>query len=376
MQRNVDNSLLGLNLHELSELMAERGEPSYRASQIFQSLYQQRVNDLDSISTLPQWLRQQLALEYSIGQPKVEQKFQSVDGTVRYLVQLADGESIETVWMPNGDGGEAGDGSEAAMESEGIEHNWNRGTICVSSQVGCAVDCKFCLTALLKVRRNLTAGEIVGQVCAVLNDQGASPPNDRVNLVFMGMGEPFLNYDNFIKAVRLLVDGVGVPEFRMTVSTAGIVPRIYDFGQEAVRPKLAISLNASNDALRTELMPINRKWDMEKLLSAAREFPLRNREKLTFEYVLLKDVNDSTSHARELAELVRGIRAKINLIALNPGPEIGFQIPLEERVQKFKQLLMDAGIPAFVRRPRGRDIYAACGQLKRTVELVSLQTTS
>src|ERR1051325_6099400 len=186
MQRNVDNSLLGLNLHELSELMAERGEPSYRANQIFQSLYQQRVNDLDSISTLPQWLRQQLALEYSIGQPKVEQKFQSVDGTVRYLVQLADGESIETVWMPNGDGGEAGDGSEAAMESEGTEHNWNRGTICVSSQVGCAVDCKFCLTALLKVRRNLTAGEIVGQVCAVLNDQ--NPHKHEINAVVRGMG--------------------------------------------------------------------------------------------------------------------------------------------------------------------------------------------
>jgi 23S rRNA (adenine2503-C2)-methyltransferase len=319
-------------------------------------------------------LRLQLAGEYSIGLPKVEQKFQSVDGTVRYLMQLADGETIETVWMPEGDGGESGDGSEAATESE-AEHSWNRGTICVSSQVGCAVDCKFCLTALLKVRRNLTAGEIVGQVCVVLNDQGAAPPNDRVNLVFMGMGEPFLNYDNFIKAVHLLVDGVGIPEFRMTVSTAGIVPRIYDFGLETVRPKLAISLNASNDSLRSELMPINRKWNMEALLSAARTFPLRNREKLTFEYVLLKDVNDSAAHARELAESVRGMRAKVNLIALNPGPGIGFEMPEDESVGNFKQILMDASIPAFVRRPRGRDIYAACGQLKRTVELVSLQVT-
>jgi 23S rRNA (adenine2503-C2)-methyltransferase len=169
------------------------------------------------------------------------------------------------------------------------------------------------------------------------------------------------------------VEGVGIPEFRMTVSTAGIVPRIYDFGQETVRPKLAISLNASNDALRSELMPINRKWNMERLLNAARDFPLRNREKLTFEYVLLKDVNDTSSHAQEVVELVRGIKAKVNLIALNPGPEIGFQIPDVDRVQKFKQILMDAGIPAFIRRPRGRDIYAACGQLKRTVELVSLQ---
>lgn len=371
MPQHSENSLLGLDLNELSEFMAECGEPSYRANQIFQSLYRQRVNDLNSISTLPQFLRAKLTEDYWVGQPKVEQKFQSSDGTVRYLMQMADGETIETVWMPEGDGGEAGDGSEAESEIE-AEHSWNRGTICISSQVGCAVDCKFCLTALLKVRRNLTAGEIVGQVCAVLNDQNASPPNDRINLVFMGMGEPFLNYDNFIKAVHLLVDGVGIPELRMTVSTAGIVPRIYDLGRETVRPKLAISLNASNDGLRTELMPINRKWDTEKLLAAAREFPLRSREKLTFEYVLLKGVNDSSDHARELAELIRGIRAKVNLIALNPGPEIEFEIPDPERVQKFRQILMNAGIPAFVRRPRGRDIYAACGQLKRTVELVSL----
>ena len=374
MAANTHNSLLGLDLQELTALMMERGEPSYRANQVFQSIYRQRLNNIEGISTLPQSLRQELAEEYSIGQPSIEQKFQSSDGTVRYLMQLADGETIEAVWMPEGDGGEAGDGSDAAFEAE--DPNWKRATICISSQVGCAVDCKFCLTALLKVRRNLSPGEIVGQVCAVLNDQGANPPNDRVNLVFMGMGEPFLNYDNFIKSVRLLVDGVGIPELRMTVSTAGIVPRIYDLGQEAVRPKLAISLNASNDGLRTELMPINRKWDTEKLLAAAREFPLRNREKLTFEYVLLKGVNDSVSNARELAELIRGIRAKVNLIALNPGPEIGFEIPEAGQVQRFKQILIDAGIPAFVRRPRGRDIYAACGQLKRTVELVSLQTTS
>jgi 23S rRNA (adenine2503-C2)-methyltransferase len=371
MNRTIDNSLLGLNLQELTEFMAEHGEPSYRARQLFESLYRQRVSHLDAISTLPRSLRQRLAQEFSIGLPEIEQKFHSGDGTVRYLMNLADGESVETVWMPEGDGGEAGDGSKAAVELDSTR-GWNRATICISSQVGCAVDCKFCLTALLNVRRNLTVGEIVGQVCAVLNDQNAAPPNDRVNLVFMGMGEPFLNYDNFIKAAHLLVEGVGIPESRMTVSTAGIVPRIYDFGTETVRPKLAISLNAPNDDLRSQIMPINRKWNLEKLLSAAREFPLRTREKLTFEYVLLKDVNDSTQNAHELAELVRGLRAKVNLIAFNPGPEIAFQTPLEERVQQFQKAVMDAGIPAFVRRPRGRDIYAACGQLKRTVELVSL----
>jgi 23S rRNA (adenine2503-C2)-methyltransferase len=235
--------------------------------------------------------------------------------------------------------------------------------------VGCAVDCQFCLTALLGVKRNLTAGEIVGQVCAVLNDQRVSPPHERVNLVFMGMGEPFLNYENFIKAVRLLMEGVGIPESRMTVSTAGIVPRIYDLGEEPVRPKLAISLNASNDTLRTRLMPINRKWNLEKLISAARDFPLRNREKLTFEYVLLDQVNDSPESARELAELIRGVRAKVNLIALNPGPGIEFHTPAQPRVLQFQNILVASGVPAFVRRPRGRDIYAACGQLKRTEEL-------
>ncbi len=186
----------------------------------------------------------------------------------------------------------------------------------------------------------------------------------------MGMGEPFLNYDNFMKSVRLLAEGVGIPESRMTVSTAGIVPRIHDFGQEAPRPKLAISLNASNDKLREEVMPLNRKWNLAELMKAAREFPLRPRERLTFEYVLLAGVNDAPEQAREVAELVRGIRAKVNLIALNPGTELPYQTPEQERVLKFQRILTAAGIPTFVRRPRGRDIFAACGQLKRTVEIL------
>jgi len=225
---------------------------------------------------------------------------------------------------------------------------------------------------LLGVKRNLSAGEIVGQVCAVLKDQKVSPPGDRINLVFMGMGEPFLNYDNFMKAVRLLVQEVGVAESRMTVSTAGIVPRIHDFGEEPVRPKLAISLNASNDELRTRLMPLNRKWNLEKLLAAARNFPLRHRERITFEYVLLNEVNDAPENAKEVAELLRRMRAKVNLIALNPGPGIDFSTPAAERVAAFRQVLIAAGIPTFVRRPRGRDIYAACGQLKRTVALATM----
>jgi 23S rRNA (adenine2503-C2)-methyltransferase len=361
-----------MDIVQLGALVAEFDEPPYRAQQLFDSLYRQRVQAPEQISTLPSRMRQDLtARGFSLGLPRIESKYRSVDGTVRYLVACPDGQTVESVWMPEGDGGETADGSEAGDELDLRARGWNRATICISSQVGCAVDCQFCLTALLGVKRNLTAGEIVGQVCSILRDQQVSPPQDRVNLVFMGMGEPFLNYDNFMKAVRLLVEGVGIPESRMTVSTAGIVPRIHDLGNESVRPKLAISLNASNDALRTELMPINRKWNLALLVEAARAFPLRSRERLTFEYVLLDGKNDSAQNARELVELIRGIRAKVNLIALNPGPGIDFRTPAQQRVEAFQQVLIEAGIPAFIRRPRGRDIYAACGQLKRTVELAS-----
>jgi 23S rRNA (adenine2503-C2)-methyltransferase len=228
------------------------------------------------------------------------------------------------------------------------------------------------MTALLGLQRNLTAGEIVGQVLLVLNDHRIEIGRDRINLVFMGQGEPFLNYENFIRAVQLLVQGAGIPESRMTVSTSGIVPRIASFGLEPIRPHLAISLNASNDEVRERVMPINRKWNLASILEAARQFPLRTHERLTFEYVLLSGVNDSVGNAREVVELLRGIRAKVNLIALNPGPEIPFQTPSQTAVEAFQQILIAAGIPAYLRRPRGLDIYAACGQLKRTTALVSL----
>jgi 23S rRNA (adenine2503-C2)-methyltransferase len=350
-------------------MVEDASQPPYRARQLFHALYSQRVSSADEVSTLPKEFRSTLVEEgISLGLPAIQKKFISSDGTVRYLIELADAETVETVWMPEGDGGEAGDGTEAGAEIETHPRGWRRATICISSQVGCAVNCQFCLTALLGIKRNLSAGEIVGQVIAVLQDQKVAPPDQRVNLVFMGMGEPFLNYDNFIKATRLLVEGVGIPESRMTVSTAGIVPRIHDLGREPVRPKLAISLTAPNDALRSELMPINRKWNLEQLMTAAREFPLRNREKITFEYVLLKGVNDSPEHQRELVELVRGVKCKVNLIALNPGPGIGFETPEEPSLLEFQKILISASVPAFIRRPRGRDIYAACGQLKRTLE--------
>jgi 23S rRNA (adenine2503-C2)-methyltransferase len=410
-------ALLGLDRAEIGSLIEKLGEPAYRAKQLAEAVYHQRVESFEETSTLPQGLRRRLTEEgVAIGLPRIESRFISQDGTVRYLMAFADGQSVETVWMPEGDGGEAGDGSEAgevaarfaeSFSTSGAKgllekqeqspqeaqkqteqpdrtqkriqkriqdprqkqgQNQGRSTICISSQVGCAVDCQFCLTALLGVKRNLSAGEIVGQVCAVLKDQNVSPPEDRINLVFMGMGEPFLNYDNFVKASRLLVEEVGIAERRMTVSTAGIVPRIHDFASERIRPKLAISLNASNDDLRTKLMPVNKKWNLEMLMAAARAYPLRSREWITFEYVLMGGVNDEPQNAREVVELLRGMRCKVNLIALNPGPGIDFTTPDAERVTAFQNVLRGSGIPAYVRRPRGRDIYAACGQLKRTVE--------
>ncbi len=349
-------------------MVQEFGLPAYRGRQLFDALYRQRVTSLGEITTLPQELRQRLAERgYEVGEPRIEKSFQSVDGTIRYLIAFSDGQSVETVWMPEGDEGEAGDGSEAAAELEAPAERAPRATICLSSQIGCAVDCQFCLTALLGVQRNLSAGEIVGQVLTVLRERQVDPGQRRINLVFMGQGEPFLNYDAFLKAVRLLAEGVGISPQRMTVSTSGIVPRIRDFGQETVRPKLAISLNAPNDEMRSRIMPINRKWNLAKLMAAAREFPLRERERLTFEDVLLDGVNDSAENAREVAALLRGLKAKVNLIALNPGPGIPFSTPAEQRVHAFQQVLIQAGIPVFIRRPRGRDIYAACGQLKRTV---------
>ncbi len=405
MSQPQHTELLSLSLQQLTEVVEGFGQVAYRVRQLLDGLYRRRWSAVEQFTTLPLAFRQQLIESgYQVGLPQIENKFVSADGTIRYLLAFSDGQSVETVWMPEGDGGEAGDGSEVGdaelrdltterchperadagfasasrrtpiseRSSEPSRERWQRATVCVSSQVGCAVECAFCMTALLGLKRNLSAGEIVGQILAVLNDQKVEMERDRVNLVFMGQGEPFLNYDNFMQAVRLLVEAVGIPESRMTVSTSGIVPRISDFGAEPVRPKLAVSLNAPNETLRTQVMPITRKWTIEKLMAVLREFPLRNRERLTFEYVLLGGVNDDPQHAREMVELIRGLRAKVNLIALNPGPEIPFSTPSEERVFAFQTVLTRAGIPAFIRRPRGRDIYAACGQLKHTTELVQL----
>jgi 23S rRNA (adenine2503-C2)-methyltransferase len=279
-----------------------------------------------------------------VGLPEEAAEYQSKDGTRRYLLKLQDERTVETVLMPE----------------EG------RDTICISSQVGCPVNCQFCLTALMGLERNLTAGEIVGQVLFVMQAHGISTETDRLNIVMMGMGEPLLNLPNVIKATRLLADpaGIGISPRRITLSTAGIVPKMAELGREPVRPKLAISLNASSEEQRRELMPITRKYSLKDLLAACKAYPLRPWEKLTFEYVLLKGVNDSDADARRVVKLLAHLNAKVNLIALNPGPGIVFETPDDKRVHAFQAIVRRA-MPCFVRKPRGRDIFAACGQLKR-----------
>jgi 23S rRNA (adenine2503-C2)-methyltransferase len=388
-----EKALFGLGLEDLTALMADHGQKPYRARQLHEALYRLRVTSLDQITVLPQTLRDTLTAEgYVVGLPEIIQTARSIDGTERYLIRTSDGETVETVWMPDGDGGERGDGSEAAAEeeaTEGLEGNpqpsvqprkdlrnqgalersgYTRATICISSQVGCAVNCQFCLTAKLGIKRNLTAGEIAGQVVAVLNRQGVKIGADRINLVFMGMGEPFLNYDQFIRSVHLLAKYIGIPDSRMTVSTSGIEPSIRRFATEPLRPKLALSLNASNDIVREQVMPITRKWNIAALLEAVKTLPLGKREWVTFEYVLLGGINDQPQHAREILELLEGVKAKVNLIVWNPGPGIPYTQPNPEDVAVFQKTLIEGGMPTYIRRPRGRDIYAACGQLKRTIE--------
>jgi 23S rRNA (adenine2503-C2)-methyltransferase len=260
-------------------------------------------------------------------------------------LRLDDGRTVETVLMPEGE----------------------RDTICISTQVGCPVDCKFCMTALLGLERSLTAGEIVGQVLLVARDNQLRQDGGRLNIVMMGQGEPLLNLPNVVKATRILLDpaGFGLSPRRITVSTAGIVPKIAELGAEPVRPKLAVSLNASTEETRRELMPITRKYPLKDLMAACKAYPLRPWEKLTFEYVLLADVNDSDADARRVVKLLANLNCKVNLIALNPGPEIPFRTPSPERVESFQRIVRRA-IPCFVRKPRGLDIFAACGQLKRS----------
>jgi 23S rRNA (adenine2503-C2)-methyltransferase len=339
-----------MELPDLQEALSEAAgedQPSFRARQIYDAVYRRQVSDLTQISTLPKPVRSSLASKHSLGMPHLAARYESIDGTRRYLLSLEDGRTVETVLMPE----------------EG------RDTICISSQVGCPVNCRFCLTALMGLERNLTAGEIVGQVLYVMREHHLAATDSRLNLVMMGMGEPLLNLPNVVKATRLLTDpeGIGISQRRITVSTSGIIPKMEELGRETVRPKLAISLNASNEEQRQELMPITRKYHLKELLEACRRYPLRPWEKLTFEYVLLKDINDTAADARRVVKLLANLNCKVNLIALNPGPGIPFGTPEPQSVAAF-QAIVRRSLPCFLRKPRGRDIFAACGQLKRMEE--------
>src|SRR5271169_2886198 len=345
----MSQPLVGMDLADLRQALGS-DHPGYRAKQVYEAIYRGQASEFVQISTLPANLRADLAARYRVGLPEVAQVYQSADGARRYLLRLDDGRTVETVLMPEGE----------------------RHTICISSQVGCPVDCKFCMTALMGLERSLTAGEIVGQVLRVVRENRLRREGGRLNIVMMGQGEPLLNLPNVVKATRILLDpaGFALSPRRITVSTAGIIPKIAELGLEPVRPKLAISLNASTEESRQELMPITRKYHLKDLMAACKAYPLRPWEKLTFEYVLLRGVNDSDGDARRVVKLLANLNAKVNLIALNPGPGIPFETPDPGRVATFQEIVR-RGLPCFVRKPRGLDIFAACGQLKR-METVAL----
>lgn len=335
-------NLIGLERVELESLAASLAERSFRGRQIFSGLHAGRWTDFDSFTNLPKAFRDRLGERFDIAYPAIRERRISRDGAVLYLIELEDGERVESVYMPEA----------------------RRVTLCISSQAGCAVDCRFCFTALMGLRRNLAASEIVGQVLAIAADQGIRRGH-RLNLVFMGMGEPLLNLGPVLKSVRILseAEGLEIPLRRITVSTSGVIPRILELAAENIRPKLAISLNASNDEQRSAIMPLNRKYPLDALLAACREYPLRPREKLTFEYVMLGGFNDLLEDAHRLTRLLRGMRAKLNLIPYNAGPDLSFRTSPFERVVEFREILASSGIDAFIRISRGQDVRAACGQL-------------
>jgi 23S rRNA (adenine2503-C2)-methyltransferase len=368
--------LLGKNQDELRAFCQSLGEPAYRAAQLYHALYAERNLDVASMTNLPAALRTKLASSASVTLPSIRQRYASADGSVRYLLSLPAPEeqtrmksaAVEAVFMP----------------SEG------RQTICISTQAGCAVDCQFCLTAQLGLIRNLTPGEILAQVLlpliemerattdvgsspssgAVLAGSAAQPPTQpslaaRTNVVLMGQGEPLLNFENTFAALHILLDrqGAALSPKHVTLSTSGIIPGIDRMAKESVRPKLAISLNASNDEQRDRLMPINKKYPLKDLIAACRRYPLRNWEHITFEYVMLGGVNDASEDARRVVKLLAPLKSvKVNLIPWNPG-ELPFHESQEDRLEEFRRILTDRGIPAFVRYSRGRDVMAACGQL-------------
>jgi 23S rRNA (adenine2503-C2)-methyltransferase len=344
-------NLFGMSESALAVLVAERGEPAFRARQIYAWLYHRRAREAGAMANLPKPLRTTLAESFDLRWPEVAERALSFDGTRKYLFRLDDGATIEAVYIPEDD----------------------RRTICISTQAGCPLKCAFCLTGIAGYKRNLRTWEILGQVATVMEEHpvAATHPHRRGedpfpwNIVVMGMGEPLLNYEATVESLRILMDerGFGVPPRKLTVSTVGILPALEKLAREPVRPNLAISLHAPDPGLRRALMPIEEKYSFDRVVEAALRYPIPRGGLVTFEYVLLGGVNDTAAHARELSRRLGGKRVKVNLIPLNPAPEIPFKAPTPETVDAFGQALAAAGVTVSVRRPRGRDILAACGQL-------------
>jgi len=344
--------LIGLNLAEMQEVLAIHNLPKFRAKQVWHWIYQRGMTDFERMANLPKDFRALLAEKYSVERPTVANEQRSEDGTIKWLLKLSDGQLVETVFIPEA----------------------KRGTLCVSSQVGCTLTCKFCHTGTQPLVRNLGANEILQQIMHARDVLGEWPKagekqseeREVTNIVMMGMGEPLYNYDNVSKALKICMDqeGLSISKRRITLSTSGVVPQIVQCGEE-LNVNLAVSLHAPNDELRSKIMPINNKYPLAELLEACRNYPgLSEMRRVTFEYVMLKDINDSDDNAHELAQLLEGIPCKVNLIPFNAWAGSGFECSTEERIDSFARILENAGYDAPVRRPRGRDILAACGQLK------------
>jgi 23S rRNA (adenine2503-C2)-methyltransferase len=336
-----ERNLFGLGKAELLQVVTGLGEPAYRAKQLYAWLYRQRACSFEEMTDLGKRLRQGLGTEHALRWPEVSERSLSYDGTVKYLFRLDDGATIESVYIPE----------------------VKRRTICISTQAGCPLKCAFCLTGIGGYRRNLQTWEILGQVAAVMAE---APHRDQPwNVVVMGMGEPLLNYEATVAALRILMDreGFAVSPKKLTLSTVGILPALEKLRLEPVRPNLAISLHAPNEELRLRLMPIEERYPLKEVMAAARRYPTPRGGAVTYEYVVLRGVNDGPEHARQLVRLLRGSRAKVNLIPLNPAPDIPFEAPSPEAVDRFCRILADAQVMVSVRRPRGQDILAACGQL-------------
>jgi 23S rRNA (adenine2503-C2)-methyltransferase len=333
--------LAELERQEIETVLADRGHERFRGRQIFAWVYRRGVTDVEAMTDLPRSLRATLASEFTLSTPCVVTREQSIDGTEKFLLELADGRQIESVFIPD----------TPAM------------TFCVSTQVGCAMACAFCLTGKMGLVRNLTAGEIAGQV-RVLAD-ALRLRDTPFNIVLMGMGEPLHNYDETMKALRILADehGLAVAPRRVTLSTVGVLPALERLANEPIMPNLAISLHAPTDRQRGDLVPINKKYGVSDIIEACRRFPLKRRSRITFEYVLLAGVNDSPGDAEQLAKLLAGVKSKVNLIPLNPAAGIPFERPSDEAIDRFAAILAERGITVSVRKSRGRDIRAACGQL-------------